>query len=98
MSLDFVLRQARIAGREAVLVDIGVRDGRIAEIAANILTDAPTMPLDGRLVLPGFVDTHIHLDKSCIVDRCKCEEGTSWCSTARAAPPPSRSLPSRFSA
>ena len=76
MSLDLVLRQARIAGQEAVLIDIGVRDGRIAEIAANIATDAPAMPLDGCLVLPGFVDTHIHLDKSCIVDRCRCELGT----------------------
>jgi cytosine deaminase len=76
MPLDLVLRQARIAGREEALVDIGVRDGRIAEIAPNIATDAPATPFDGRLVLPGFVDTHIHLDKSCIMDRCKCERGT----------------------
>jgi cytosine/creatinine deaminase len=27
-------------------------------------------------VTPGFVDTHIHLDKSCILDRCPAEEGT----------------------
>src|SRR5580704_6665443 len=76
MSLDLVLRRARIAGSEDVLVDIGVSEGRIAEIAPNIATDAPATPLDGRLVLPGFVDTHIHLDKSCIMDRCKCELGT----------------------
>ncbi len=30
----------------------------------------------GRLVTPGFVETHIHLDKSCILDRCHSEEGT----------------------
>ena len=24
----------------------------------------------------GFVETHIHLDKSCILDRCKSREGT----------------------
>jgi cytosine deaminase len=76
MPLDLVLRQARIAGRDEALVDIGVRDGRIADIAPDIVTDAPATPLDGRLVLPGFVDTHIHLDKSCIMDRCKCELGT----------------------
>jgi cytosine deaminase len=76
MSLDLVLRRARIAGREQALVDIGVSAGRIAEIAPNIATDAPATPLAGRLVLPGFVDTHIHLDKSCIMDRCKCELGT----------------------
>src|SRR5215470_17773711 len=76
MSLDFVLRQARIAGREDVLVDIGVRGGVIAEIACNIATDAPARSIDGHLVVPGFVDTHIHLDKSCIMDRCRCEHGT----------------------
>ncbi len=32
--------------------------------------------LDGRLVIAGFVETHIHLDKSCILDRCHCEHGT----------------------
>ena len=25
---------------------------------------------------PGFVETHIHLDKSCILDRCRSEQGT----------------------
>ena len=27
------------------------------------------------LVSPGFIETHIHLDKSCILDRCKAEKG-----------------------
>jgi cytosine deaminase len=75
MSLDLVLRQARIAGRDGQ-VDIGISDGRIAEIAAHTESDARAMPLDGRLAFPGFVDTHIHLDKSCIWDRCRCERGT----------------------
>jgi cytosine/creatinine deaminase len=75
MSLDLVLRQARIAGRDGQL-DIGISDGRIAEIAAHTESDAPAMPLDGRLAFSGYVDTHIHLDKSCIWDRCRCERGT----------------------
>ena len=29
----------------------------------------------GRLVTPGFIETHIHLDKSRILDRCKAEKG-----------------------
>jgi len=32
--------------------------------------------LDGKLAVPGFVESHIHLDKACILDRCKSEEGT----------------------
>jgi cytosine deaminase len=75
MSLDLLLRQARIAGRDGQL-DIGISDGRIAAIAAYIESDAPAMPLDGRLAFSGYVDTHIHLDKSCIWDRCRCERGT----------------------
>jgi cytosine/creatinine deaminase len=75
MSLDLVLHQARIAGRDGQF-DIGIRDGRIAEIAARTESDARAMPLDGRLAFAGFVDTHIHLDKSCIWDRCRCERGT----------------------
>jgi cytosine deaminase len=75
MSLDLVLHQARITGRDGQF-DIGIRDGRIAEIAARTESDARAMPLDGRLAFAGFVDTHIHLDKSCIWDRCRCERGT----------------------
>jgi cytosine deaminase len=29
----------------------------------------------GRLVVSGFVETHIHLDKSCILDRCRTDDG-----------------------
>jgi cytosine/adenosine deaminase-related metal-dependent hydrolase len=65
---DLVLREARIAGREDTLVDIAIAGGRIVDIAANIETDTATERLSGRLILPGFVETHIHLDKSCILE------------------------------
>jgi cytosine deaminase len=32
--------------------------------------------LAGRLVVPGLIETHIHLDKTCILDRCTIREGT----------------------
>jgi cytosine deaminase len=76
MPLDLVLRQGRLAGGEAGLVDIGVAGGRIVEIAPAIAADAPEERLDGRLVIAGFVETHIHLDKSHILDRCDCAQGT----------------------
>ena len=76
MPLDLVLRQGRLAGSDESPVDIGVADGRIVEIAPHIVADAPEQRLDGRLVIPGFVETHIHLDKSCILERCNCERGT----------------------
>ncbi|MET0633039.1 MAG: amidohydrolase family protein [Xanthobacteraceae bacterium] len=76
MPLDLVLRQGRLAGSDESPVDIGVADGRIVDIAPHIVADAPEQRLDGRLVIPGFVETHIHLDKSCILERCNCERGT----------------------
>jgi cytosine deaminase len=80
MSFDTVLRNGRIAGREHEPVDIGVRDGRIAAIGPGLETGASggtrDIALDGRLLIAGFVETHIHLDKSCISDRCACRTGT----------------------
>src|SRR5215471_903519 len=76
MPLDLILRRVRLTERPDALLDIGIVDGRIAEIAADIASDAPQEQLGGRLVIPGFVETHIHLDKSCILDRCRNEKGT----------------------
>src|SRR5215471_18540224 len=76
MPFDLVLRQGRLIDRDQAPVDIAIADGRIAEIAAHIAADAPQELLDGRLVIPGFVETHIHLDKSRILERCDSPQGT----------------------
>ncbi|MBV8746276.1 MAG: amidohydrolase family protein [Xanthobacteraceae bacterium] len=75
-AIDLVLRGARIAGSEQGVVDIGIGDGRIVAIETNLACEAPSQNLGGRLVVPGFVETHIHLDKSCIIDRCTIRHGT----------------------
>src|SRR5438105_11544852 len=76
MPLDLVLTRARLLERGESLCDVGIAGGRIVEIASEIATDAPREELDGRLAIAGFVETHIHLDKSCILDRCKTVDGT----------------------
>jgi cytosine deaminase len=76
MDFDLLLRDARIGGREDVAVDIGFKDGRIAAIEPHLAGEGPEEELGGRVVLPGFVETHIHLDKSCLLGRCQCEKGT----------------------
>ena len=61
MAFDLILRNARIA-HCAEGLDIGIAGGRIAALAPDLAGDAPQQQLDGRLVLGGFVETHIHLD------------------------------------
>jgi cytosine deaminase len=67
MALDLLLRRARRAEDGQALVDIAVADGRIVEIAQQITADTPAEDVDGRLVIAGFVESHIHLDKSRIL-------------------------------
>ena len=75
--MDLILRNALIAGAEnEPPVDIGIEGGRIAAIEAGLAAEGEEIDVGGRLVSPGFIETHIHLDKSCLLDRCKSVEGT----------------------
>lgn len=76
MDFDLVLRDVRLpdARPDQPASDIGVKDGRIAAIAPALGGNArEEVTGGGRLVCAGFVETHIHLDKSCILARCDCE-------------------------
>ena len=94
-AIDLVLRDVRIAGNEPRVVDIGIRDGRIAAVEPHLACEAPAQKLGGRLVVPGFVETHIHLDKSHISDRCTIRHGT-WPKPSPRRRPPSAALPKRI--
>src|SRR5438270_10730362 len=75
--MDAIVRNARVLrGADLVTRDIGIRDGRIAALATGLNADAPSIDAEGMLVVPGLIETHIHLDKTCILDRCRTEEGT----------------------
>lgn len=69
--MDLILRNARIFGAapDAPPMDIGVEGGTIVAIMPEISTDAEVADAEGRLVSPGLFETHIHLDKSRILDR-----------------------------
>ncbi len=75
--LDQIIRNARRAQAPETPVDIGFSQGRIAEIAPSISADAPVYDAGGSLVCAGLIETHIHLDKSRIVDRCTPEPSKS---------------------
>lgn len=74
-AFDLILRRAILPGLPNS-VDIGVRDGRIAAIEPHLACEAVEVDAAGQLVLPGFVETHIHLDKACLLGRCGHDHGT----------------------
>ena len=74
-AFDLIFRQA-VTPSSAIPVDIGVSDGRIAAIAPRLDSESCEIQVDGKLVLPGFVDTHIHLDKACLLGRCGHDHGS----------------------
>jgi len=73
--MDLVLRNGRLPDSADRTFDIGIAAGRIAAIEPRIDSEAETLDVGGRLVSPGFVETHVHLDKSCILDRCAARRG-----------------------
>jgi len=75
--MDLILKNVAVLNEgDGSLTDIGVAEGRVVAIQTGLTNDAETLDMGGRLAVPGFVESHIHLDKACILDRCKSEEGT----------------------
>lgn len=68
-AFDLIFRNVLLR-ESAAPVDIGVKGGRIAAIAPQLACEALEVDVGGRLALPGFVDTHVHLDKACLLGRC----------------------------
>ena len=64
---DLLLRGGLIANQQR---DIAIRQGRIRDIAPHLEADArQTIDIRGKLVLPGFIESHIHPDKAFVADR-----------------------------
>ncbi|WFU69501.1 amidohydrolase family protein [Bradyrhizobium sp. CB2312] len=74
-AFDLIFRNALLRS-SAAPVDIGVKSGHIAAIEPKLACEAVEIDLGGHLTLPGFVDTHIHLDKACLLGRCGHDHGS----------------------
>jgi len=73
--MDLIIRNARLSDRQSdELMDIGIDNGRIAAIERRLSAEAEAYDAEGRLACPGLVESHIHLDKSRIIDRCAPQE------------------------
>ncbi|MGP4714794.1 MULTISPECIES: amidohydrolase family protein [unclassified Psychrobacter] len=86
---DFTIKNAMLRAYQYP-VDIHIKDGLIASIdvvkddatTEKIATSEPNndeatdYDAKGNFVCSGFFESHIHLDKACILDRCSVEKGT----------------------
>lgn len=63
-AFDLVIRQARVAtASDCFEADIGIRDGRIEALGIALAKGRQEIDAAGRVVTPGGVDAHCHLDQ-----------------------------------
>jgi cytosine/creatinine deaminase len=75
LNAELLIRNARLL--DGRLVSIAVEYGRISAIAEQLEgTAQETKDAAGRLVLPGFVEAHCHLDKNLTLERVGNASGT----------------------
>ncbi|MHC5269511.1 amidohydrolase family protein [Enterococcus sp. LJL98] len=74
--MDLLIQNARIDDQKA-LTDIGIHEGKIVQLAANLPATAKrVIDVAGAVVIPGLVESHIHLDKALIASRKPNQSGT----------------------
>ncbi|MDA4124491.1 MAG: amidohydrolase family protein [Thaumarchaeota archaeon] len=61
--MDIIVRQAAVRGRKGRW-DVGIENGKISEVQERVSGSAELeLPANGRLLTPGYVNIHCHLDK-----------------------------------
>ena len=71
MAYDLVIRGGRVvdgSGLPSYVADVGVKDGKVAEIGKVKEGAAKTIDAGGLAVSPGFIDHHTHLDAQMLWD------------------------------
>ena len=63
-TFDLVIRGGTvITATDAVPGDVGIKDGVVTAVGRGLAGGATTVDADGMLVMPGGVDSHVHLDQ-----------------------------------
>ena len=83
MGLDLLIRNGTVvdgSGAARYRADVGIKDGRLAEIGRIRSAAERTIDADGLIVAPGFIDGHTHMDAQVAWDRigsCSCWHGVT---------------------
>ena len=70
-----IISNARV-GNDLDPTTLYVENGRFVAAHSRDTGNCEHLDLEGRLLLPGLIETHIHLDKACIMQRCQLQAGT----------------------
>ena len=61
---DLVIRHGEVATASDVMrADVGIRDGAVVALGRDLAPGREELDASGKLVLPGGVDAHVHLDQ-----------------------------------
>ena len=74
--MDTILRQVRVKDSDP-LQDVAIKDGKIVAITPKFEGTADReIQAEGRVLLPGLIESHLHLEKALVMDRKANRSGT----------------------
>lgn len=74
--MDLILRQVRIQDGQP-LFDVAIKNGKIVDIASTIVASAKQeIQGNGNVLIPGFIESHLHLEKAYVMNRKANRSGT----------------------
>lgn len=83
MAYDLIIRNGTVvdgSGAPRYRADVGIKDGRIAQVGRINDRATETIDAEGHVVAPGFVDGHTHMDAQVFWDplgSCSCYHGVT---------------------